>query len=50
LGQIEDDEMARVFNMGLGLVLVVSPFHADKVRRLLCREGMDTWAIGRIAG
>jgi hypothetical protein len=29
LGQIDDDEMDRVFNMGLGFVLVVSSYYAD---------------------
>ncbi len=48
LGGIEDEELARVFNMGLGLVLVVSPFFAESVQRTLEDAGLPTWRIGRI--
>jgi phosphoribosylformylglycinamidine cyclo-ligase len=51
LGDIEPDEMARVFNMGIGLVLVVSPFFADRVQRMLSEGGYTNWRIGQaIAG
>jgi phosphoribosylformylglycinamidine cyclo-ligase len=29
LGDVEPAEMERVFNMGLGMILVVSPFYAE---------------------
>ena len=48
LGQIEDDEMAQVFNMGLGLVMVVSPYYAESIRQQLKRSGMESWMIGRV--
>ncbi|MCY2988781.1 MAG: phosphoribosylformylglycinamidine cyclo-ligase [Planctomycetota bacterium] len=48
LGGIEDEELARVFNMGLGLVMVVSPFFAESVQRTLEDAGLPTWRIGRI--
>ena len=48
LGGIDDDEMARVFNMGLGLVLVVSPFYAESIQRTLEEAGLPSWRIGRI--
>jgi phosphoribosylformylglycinamidine cyclo-ligase len=48
LGEIDDDEMARVFNMGLGLTLVVSPFYADSIIQQLADEGVDCFSIGRI--
>jgi phosphoribosylformylglycinamidine cyclo-ligase len=48
LGNIADDEMERVFNMGLGLVLVVSPYYADNICRLLEDEELDHWKIGEI--
>ena len=48
LGDIDPDEMQRVFNMGVGLVLVASPFYADSIRHQLARFGLDSWAIGRI--
>ncbi len=48
LGEIEDDEMARVFNMGVGLVLVVSSYYADSIRRMLGDSGLQTWTIGEV--
>jgi phosphoribosylformylglycinamidine cyclo-ligase len=48
LGNIDDGEMARVFNMGIGLVLVVSPFYADSIQRTLKEAGLENWQIGEI--
>ena len=48
LGEVEQEEMERVFNMGVGLVLVVSPFYADSIRRQLKRAGLRSWQIGRV--
>ncbi len=47
LGQIDPDEMDRVFNMGLGLALVVSPFYAESICQQLTKLGLDNWIIGR---
>ena len=49
LGDIDDPEMQRVFNMGIGLVLVVSSYYADSIQRMLADHGLETWQIGRIA-
>lgn len=46
LGQIEAAEMDRVFNMGLGMVLVVSPHFADSIQHQLAELGMTAWRIG----
>ena len=46
LGEVEQQEMERVFNMGVGLVLVVSPFYAESVRQQLARAGIESWIIG----
>lgn len=48
LGEVPEEEMERVFNMGLGLVLAVSPYYADSVRQQLDELGYETFAIGRI--
>jgi phosphoribosylformylglycinamidine cyclo-ligase len=48
LGEVETDEMQRVFNMGIGLVLVVSPFYADSIRSQLSDHGYGSWQIGQI--
>ena len=47
LGEVEDDEMYRVFNMGLGLALVVSPYYAESIQQLLAKSGLASWVIGR---
>lgn len=48
LGGIEDEEMWRVFNMGVGLVLIVSSFHADAIRRILHKQQLTSWRIGEV--
>ena len=35
LGEVEQAEMDQVFNMGVGLVLVVAPFYAESIRHQL---------------
>jgi len=46
LGEVEPDEMDRVFNMGVGLVLIVSPYYAESIRQQLTRCGLESWIIG----
>ena len=48
LGEIDQAEMDRVFNMGVGLVLVVSPYYAESIRSQLSRLGLESWPIGRV--
>jgi phosphoribosylformylglycinamidine cyclo-ligase len=51
LGEVEDDEMYRVFNMGIGLTLVVSPYYAESIQEQLAKSGLASWPIGRaVAG
>jgi phosphoribosylformylglycinamidine cyclo-ligase len=47
LGDVEQAEMDQVFNMGIGMVLVVASFYADSIREQLTRAGVPTWLIGR---
>ena len=47
LGEVDDAEMARVFNMGIGLVLVVSPYYAESIQQQLTTSGLASWPIGR---
>ncbi len=49
LGQVEDAEMERVFNMGIGLVLVVSPYYASTVAEKVASAGFPCATIGEIA-
>ena len=48
LGGVENEEMDRVFNMGIGLVLVVSRFFAESIRGQLEESGLANWSIGEI--
>jgi phosphoribosylformylglycinamidine cyclo-ligase len=48
LGEVDPAEMDRVFNMGVGLILVVSPYYADSIRTQLTDCGLENWTIGRI--
>ena len=48
LGDVDQAEMDRVFNMGIGLVLVVSPYYAESIRHQLSRHGLESWEIGQV--
>jgi len=47
-GPVEEDEMFRVFNMGIGYVLVVAEDFAESIARKLLRWGEKVNKIGRI--
>jgi phosphoribosylformylglycinamidine cyclo-ligase len=47
LGEVDAEEMEAVFNMGIGLVLVVSPYYAEAIRHQLADHGLESWTIGR---
>jgi phosphoribosylformylglycinamidine cyclo-ligase len=47
-GSISDKEMYRTFNMGVGMVLVVTKGSEDKVIRQLGKSGLNSWVIGEI--
>ena len=49
LGQIPADEMTHVFNMGIGLALIVSPFYANTVTEIIQSFGLKSWVIGKAA-
>src|SRR5690606_34131035 len=45
-GGVADDEMFRVFNMGVGYVLIVRPHFVDAVMEKLTRLGEDVFVLG----
>ncbi len=47
LGEIPEPEMFRVFNMGLGLAFIVSPFYANTVLELAHQLDLKAWVIGK---
>ncbi len=48
LGEIDADEMDRVFNMGLGLVLAVSSYYAENIIRIMADAGFESFIIGEV--
>lgn len=45
---VEDDEMRRTFNMGVGLAVVVSPGDVAEARAVTEAAGETVWEIGRV--
>ena len=49
LGSVPEGEMYRVFNMGIGLVLVVAEYYANSIARTLRDEAnVPAWVIGEV--
>ena len=48
LGGIDEAEMCRVFNLGIGMVLIVGSCYGNHVRRQLERHGISCWVIGEV--
>ncbi len=47
-GAVADDEMGRVFNLGVGFCLIVRPTFADSVSLRLTRAGERVFRLGRV--
>jgi phosphoribosylformylglycinamidine cyclo-ligase len=47
-GGLDDDEMFRAFNMGVGLVLIVAPAEADAVLSALQAASEPAWRLGTV--
>jgi phosphoribosylformylglycinamidine cyclo-ligase len=47
-GRVADDEMARVFNLGLGMVMSVAPGTVDDALAALTGAGIEAAVVGRI--
>ncbi len=48
LGNIDDEEMHRVFNMGVGLVIIAPPGYQSQLATALAP--FDVWELGRVDG
>lgn len=47
-GNIDAHEMARTFNCGIGLVVIVAPEHANEISKILTDGGEKTFCIGEV--
>lgn len=47
-GRIQDQEMHRTFNCGIGMVVCVAASQAERTLELLCAQGETAWQIGTI--
>ena len=48
LGQIPPVEMYEIFNMGIGMVLAISPADLERAEQLLRETGSDSFVIGSV--
>lgn len=48
LGNIEQSEMDRVFNCGIGFAMVVGKYFAESIRKQLSDDGVPSYLIGEI--
>jgi phosphoribosylformylglycinamidine cyclo-ligase len=49
LGNIPPAEMERVFNLGIGFVVIARPYFAESMIRQLAEERIAAWKIGTIS-
>nr|MBA2618573.1 phosphoribosylformylglycinamidine cyclo-ligase [Rubrobacter sp.] len=49
LGNISEDEMRRVFNLGVGFCAVVAPEDAERGVETLRTSGCEAWRMGTVA-
>ena len=48
LGGMDEAEMDRVFNMGIGFVMIVSRFYAESIQRQLADDRQQAYLIGEV--
>ncbi|HVS35230.1 MAG TPA: phosphoribosylformylglycinamidine cyclo-ligase [Gemmataceae bacterium] len=48
IGPVAEEELYRVFNMGIGFVVIASPYYAESVQRQLDEARIKTWVIGEV--
>ncbi len=48
LGDVDEAEMDRVFNMGIGFVVIVSQYYAESIQRQLSEQRVPTFRIGEV--
>jgi phosphoribosylformylglycinamidine cyclo-ligase len=47
-GGVADAEMVRVFNCGIGMVVIVAPDQVDAAIKSLTEQGLKAWTVGEV--
>jgi len=47
-GRVGDAEMLKVFNMGVGYIMIVRPHFSDSIKNQLSKLGQQVWRLGKI--
>ena len=47
-GGVADAEMVRVFNCGIGMVVIVAPAQAEAAIKSLTSQGLTAWTVGEV--
>jgi len=47
-GNVEQQEMLRTFNCGIGMVAVIDEQSVNQAQQILDRLGIDSWCLGRV--
>jgi phosphoribosylformylglycinamidine cyclo-ligase len=47
-GEIDEEEMKRVFNLGIGYCVIVPANTVELTRDIIRDEGIDCWEIGEV--
>ncbi|MBN4060961.1 phosphoribosylformylglycinamidine cyclo-ligase [bacterium AH-315-I18] len=47
-GNVDESEMLRVFNMGVGYVMIVRPHFADSIKEQLRKAGETVYTLGKL--
>ena len=47
-GDVEEEEMRRVFNLGIGFCIVVPSDSVDETKYFISEKGMNSWVIGEV--
>ena len=47
-GDVEEEEMRRVFNLGIGFCIIVPADSVDETKYFISEKGMNSWVIGEV--
>jgi phosphoribosylformylglycinamidine cyclo-ligase len=48
-GGVPEEELYQVFNMGIGMIVIVNPGKVESVQRSLKTSGHKSWVIGEVS-